>query len=138
MIGQVVLRKPPLGFGGDRALLTRSSSADQSGTLWSWSSEGSIWTYTTAREPARRPPVMSAAEAGITNGLSALVTPMGRYPSDDMDFNAGVVLEEADMRWAAAQLLDLVIDVASGQPSKSEAQGLGELEFTPWHLGGTL
>jgi altronate hydrolase len=57
---------------------------------------------------------------------------------DDMDFNAGVVLEEADMRSAAAQLLDLVIDVASGQPSKSEAQGLGELEFNPWNLGGTL
>ena len=61
-----------------------------------------------------------------------------RHLLDDMDFNAGVVLEAADMRSAAAHLLDLVIDVASGQPSKSEAQGLGELEFTPWHLGGTL
>jgi hypothetical protein len=28
--------------------------------------------------------------------------------------------------------------VASGQPSKSEAQELGELEFNPWNLGGTL
>jgi altronate dehydratase len=28
--------------------------------------------------------------------------------------------------------------VASGQPTKSEAQGVGEAEFSPWHLGGTL
>jgi len=38
----------------------------------------------------------------------------------------------------AAELLDLVVAVASGQPSKSEAQGVGEAEFNPWNLGGTL
>jgi altronate hydrolase len=57
---------------------------------------------------------------------------------DDMDLNAGRVLEGADMRQVAAELLDLVIAVASGQPSKSEAQGVGEAEFIPWGLGGTL
>ena len=42
------------------------------------------------------------------------------------------------MEQAAAELLDLVIAVASGQPSKSEAQGVGEAEFNPWNLGGVL
>jgi len=58
--------------------------------------------------------------------------------ADDMDLNAGRVLEGVDMREIAAELLDLVVAVASGQPSKSEAQGVGEAEFSPWSLGGTL
>ena len=57
---------------------------------------------------------------------------------DDMDFNAGQVLEGADIHQTANELLDLLIAVASGQPSKSEAQGVGEAEFNPWNLGGTL
>jgi altronate hydrolase len=57
---------------------------------------------------------------------------------DDMDLNAGKVLEEVDLEEVAAELLDLVVAVASGQRSKSEAQGVGEAEFSPWNLGGTL
>src|SRR5512136_2697416 len=49
--------------------------------------------------------------------------------TDDMDVNAGRVLEGVTMEQAAAELFELVIDVASGQPSKSEAQGVGEAEF---------
>ena len=36
---------------------------------------------------------------------------------------------------AAAELLDGVIDVASGRPSKREAQGVGAEEFSAWRLG---
>jgi altronate hydrolase len=57
---------------------------------------------------------------------------------DDMDLNAGRILEGEDLEVIAAELLDLTIAVASGQPSKSEAQGVGEAEFTPWGLGGVL
>jgi altronate hydrolase len=57
---------------------------------------------------------------------------------DDMDLNAGRVLEGADMEAVAAELLDLVVAVASGRPSKSEAQGVGEAEFCPWNVEGTL
>ena len=57
---------------------------------------------------------------------------------DDMDFNAGQILDGADLHATAAALLDLTIAVASGQQSKSEAQGVGESEFVPWNLGGTL
>ncbi len=65
-------------------------------------------------------------------------TRMYRHMSDDMDFNAGRVLERERMDDLAADLLDLVIRVASGQPSKSEAQGVGEAEFVPWGQGGIL
>lgn len=65
-------------------------------------------------------------------------TAMYDHMTDDMDFNAGKVLDGADMQATADELLDLLITVASGQPSKSEAQGVGEDEFVPWSLGGTL
>jgi altronate dehydratase len=58
--------------------------------------------------------------------------------SDDMDVNAGKILDGVPIDQAAAELLDLIIAVASGQASKSEAQGIGELEFCPWNLGGIL
>ncbi len=57
---------------------------------------------------------------------------------DDMDVNASAVLEGTALGDVAAELLDRVVAVASGQPSKSEAQGVGESEFCPWGLGGTL
>jgi altronate dehydratase len=57
---------------------------------------------------------------------------------DDIDLDAGRVLRGADMETVAAELLDLVMAVASGQPSKSEAQGVGEEEFCPWNLEGVL
>jgi altronate hydrolase len=57
---------------------------------------------------------------------------------DDMDLNAGQVLEGAALEEVAAELLALVVAVASGQLTKSEAQGVGEAEFSPWHLGGIL
>lgn len=58
--------------------------------------------------------------------------------AEDMDVNAGRVLTESTLEEVAAELFELVIAIASGQPSKSEAQGVGEAEFNPWNLGGTL
>ncbi|GAC1641469.1 MAG: altronate dehydratase family protein [Herpetosiphon sp.] len=57
---------------------------------------------------------------------------------DDMDVNAGRVMEGVTLEDVAAELLDLVIAVASGQATKSESQGVGESEFNPWSIGGTL
>ena len=57
---------------------------------------------------------------------------------DDMDFNAGVIVEGVSMQGAATELFDLIVAVASGQQSNSEALGIGEDEFCPWGLGGTL
>jgi altronate dehydratase len=58
-----------------------------------------------------------------------------RRLQDDMDFNAGRVLEGESMQPLSAELLELVIDVASGQPSKSEELDSGEEVFSPWLLG---
>jgi altronate hydrolase len=61
-----------------------------------------------------------------------------RRMEEDMDINAGKVLEGVPMQAVADELLDYMIAVASGQPSKSEAQQIGEEEFQPWSLGGIL
>ncbi len=58
--------------------------------------------------------------------------------TDDMDLNAGRIMEGESPDALAGELLELVIAVASGQPSKSEAQGVGEAEFNPWTLGGMV
>jgi altronate dehydratase len=55
-----------------------------------------------------------------------------------MDINAGTIIENRSIADVADDLLDLVIRVASGEQSKSEAQDVGEDEFAPWNLGGTL
>jgi altronate dehydratase len=54
---------------------------------------------------------------------------------DDMDVNAGSILEGRELDEVADELLELVLTVASGRPSKSEAQGVGEEGFVPWTLG---
>ncbi len=51
---------------------------------------------------------------------------------EDMDFNAGVLLEGASWEGAAGSLLDEVVRIASGKRSCSEQHGLPEAEFVPW------
>jgi altronate hydrolase len=63
---------------------------------------------------------------------------LSRQMPGDIDFDAGRVLSGDSMDDLAAELLDLVISVASGQPSRSEALGIGEAEFSPWNLGEIL
>ena len=58
--------------------------------------------------------------------------------AEDIDFDAGVVLDRTDLKTAASDLLELVIRVASGELPKSERQGFGDTAFIPWSLGGTL
>jgi altronate hydrolase len=57
---------------------------------------------------------------------------------DDMDFDAGIILEGDQMEAAAEDLLDLMIDSASGQRTKSEWSGFREGEFVPWQPGAVL
>ncbi len=65
-------------------------------------------------------------------------TAIYQHMIDDMDFNAGKVLDGAELQATADELLDLLIAVASGQPSKSEVQDNGAAQFVPRNLGGTL
>ena len=41
-------------------------------------------------------------------------------------------------RLGGAEIVDRIIAVASGEQSKSEAQGVGEEEFNPWIIGAML
>ena len=58
---------------------------------------------------------------------------------EDMDVNAGSILDgEASIASVGEDILELLVSVASGKPSLSEAQGLGDLEFIPWHVGAVM
>ncbi|HMO59956.1 MAG TPA: altronate dehydratase family protein [Roseiflexaceae bacterium] len=56
----------------------------------------------------------------------------------DMDINAGRILEGASIEDVGREIFEKLIAVASGEPSLSEAQGIGEEEFNPWILGATM
>ncbi|GHO70154.1 galactarate dehydratase [Ktedonobacter sp. SOSP1-52] len=65
-------------------------------------------------------------------------TPLYENMRNDMDLNAGVILEGVSAEEIGQQILEEVIAVASGKKSKSEAQDIGEEEFAPWILGATM
>lgn len=65
-------------------------------------------------------------------------TPMYERMSDDMDLDAGPILEGVSVETVGTALFEMILDVASGTPTKSERAGVGEEEFAPWHIGPTL
>jgi altronate hydrolase len=66
-------------------------------------------------------------------------TPMYERMVDDMDFNAGVILDEGrSVTEVGEALFQRILDVASGEKTKSEQLGLGDEEFVPWTIGPIL
>jgi altronate hydrolase len=66
---------------------------------------------------------------------SALYARMG----EDMDVNCGTIVDGSETVQACGQrIFDLILRVASGERSKSEALGFGEAEFAPWPLGAVM
>jgi altronate hydrolase len=65
-------------------------------------------------------------------------TPVFEHMRDDMDFNAGRILDGDDPESTAADLFDVMVSVASGQKSQSEEQGIGSCEFVPWMVAGVI
>ena len=64
---------------------------------------------------------------------------IARRMPEDMDVNAGVILDgEATVQSVGEDIFNKLIKVASGEPSLSEAQGLGDYEFVPWHVGAIM
>jgi altronate hydrolase len=57
---------------------------------------------------------------------------------DDMDLNAGVILEGTPIQDVGRQIFEEILAVAGGKKTKSEIQGVGEDEFAPWSIGPTL
>jgi altronate hydrolase len=65
-------------------------------------------------------------------------TPMYHHMIDDMDINAGVILDGTPVEDVGRQIFDEILAVAGGQKTKSELNGVGEEEFAPWAIGPTL
>jgi altronate hydrolase len=66
-------------------------------------------------------------------------TEMARRMSEDMDIDAGTILGEGvSVAEKGREIYELFLAVASGEASKSEAQGLGDYEFVPWQIGAVM
>lgn len=65
-------------------------------------------------------------------------TPMYERMKDDMDLDAGPILEGEPVGSVGRRLFERILEVASGEPTKSERLGVGEEEFAPWTIGPTL
>jgi altronate hydrolase len=65
-------------------------------------------------------------------------TPLYERMRDDMDLDAGTILEGESVEAAGRRIYDMIVRVASGEPTKSEHAGVGEEEFAPWSIGPTL
>jgi altronate hydrolase len=56
----------------------------------------------------------------------------------DMDINAGKVLDGVSLEQLGQEIFDKILDVASGERTKSERAGVGEEEYNPWIIGAML
>ncbi|MFT4148862.1 MAG: altronate dehydratase family protein [Paracoccaceae bacterium] len=57
---------------------------------------------------------------------------------EDMDINCGDIVDGVPLADKGAEIYRMMLAVASGQPTKSEAQGFGRVEFVPWQIGATM
>jgi altronate hydrolase len=58
--------------------------------------------------------------------------------SDDMDINAGSILDGKALSDVGEEIYETLLKCASGQQTKSEANRIGWEEFVPWSVGETL
>jgi altronate hydrolase len=57
---------------------------------------------------------------------------------DDMDINCGDVLDGVTIERKGEEIFRKVLAVASGEKTKSEELGYGDLEFVPWQVGAVM
>jgi len=63
-------------------------------------------------------------------------SPMYQRLEEDMDINCGLILDgKLSVQEMGQQIFEQILRHASGEPTKSEALGLGDHEFVPWHMG---
>ena len=61
------------------------------------------------------------------------------HMSEDMDINCGLVVDgEATVQEMGQKIFDVILSIASGEQSKSEALGFGGDEFVPWQIGAVM
>lgn len=58
---------------------------------------------------------------------------------EDMDVNAGRITSDgATVEEVGREIYEMLLRIASGEKTKSEAQGLGDYEFVPWQIGAVM
>ncbi|MEL7093469.1 MAG: altronate dehydratase family protein [Pseudomonadota bacterium] len=66
-------------------------------------------------------------------------TDMATRMAEDMDIDAGRILSQGvSVEAMGREIYDMILATASGTHTKSEAQGLGDYEFVPWHIGAVM
>ena len=61
------------------------------------------------------------------------------HMSEDMDIDCGLVVDgEATVQEMGQKIFDVILSIASGEQSKSEALGFGGDEFVPWQIGAVM
>jgi altronate hydrolase len=66
-------------------------------------------------------------------------TPLYNWMQEDMDINAGTILDGTEtVEQVGMRIFQKIIAVASGEKTKSELAGMGDEEFAPWTLGPTF
>ncbi len=58
--------------------------------------------------------------------------------TEDMDIDCGEVLNGVPIEAKGREIYSLIVEVASGQRSKSELLGYGDHEFVPWQIGAVM
>ncbi|MDA3922001.1 MAG: altronate dehydratase family protein [Salinisphaera sp.] len=66
-------------------------------------------------------------------------SPLYQRQAEDMDINCGTIITgEETLAECGERIFARILEMASGQPSKSEEFGYGDNEFVPWQLGATM
>jgi altronate hydrolase len=63
---------------------------------------------------------------------------LASWMDEDMDIDASPVLTGTSLESIGQTIFEKMLAVASGEPSKSEALGVGDNEFVPWQVGAYL
>ncbi|MFC4175736.1 UxaA family hydrolase [Microvirga sp. GCM10011540] len=61
-----------------------------------------------------------------------------RRMMDDMDINCGDILDGVSLEDKGKEIFGRLLQVASGEHTKSEDLGYGDLEFVPWQVGAVM
>jgi len=66
-------------------------------------------------------------------------TEIYRRMDEDIDIDCGpIAVGEVTIEQKGAEILDYLLEVASGRKTKSEALGYGGAEFVPWQIGAVM
>ena len=62
-------------------------------------------------------------------------SPLFNRMQEDMDINAGSIIDGETLESAGSRIFEKIVAVASGEQTLSEQQGIGDEEFCPWMPG---